>query len=51
MHSSDDDHTVVLITHDAQVAAHADRIFEMRDGALHEGMLHEGVPPAHELHP
>jgi putative ABC transport system ATP-binding protein len=31
----DDNHTVVLITHDAQVAAHADRIFEMRDGELH----------------
>jgi putative ABC transport system ATP-binding protein len=35
----DDNHTVVLITHDAQVAAHADRIFEMRDGELHEGMV------------
>jgi putative ABC transport system ATP-binding protein len=34
----DEDHTVVLITHDAQVAAHADRIFEMRDGELHAGM-------------
>jgi len=32
----DDDHTVVLITHDAGVAAHADRIFVMRDGELHE---------------
>ena len=30
----DDDHTVVLITHDAGVAAHADRIFVMRDGEL-----------------
>ncbi len=28
--------TVVLITHEADVAAHADRTFEMRDGALHE---------------
>ena len=42
----DDDHTVVLITHDAQVAAHADRIFEMRDGALHEGMLPARQVPA-----
>ena len=33
----DDGHTVVLITHDAQVAAHADRVCEMRDGELHEG--------------
>ncbi|MGI8561260.1 MAG: ABC transporter ATP-binding protein [Luteimonas sp.] len=31
----DDDHTVVLITHDAEVAAHADRICVMRDGELH----------------
>ncbi|ALN59274.1 ABC transporter, ATP-binding protein [Lysobacter enzymogenes] len=30
------DHTVVLITHDPDVAAHADRIFVMRDGELHE---------------
>ena len=33
---ADDGHTVVLITHDAQVAAHADRICVMRDGELHE---------------
>ena len=32
----DDNHTVVLITHDAEVAAHADRVFVMRDGELHE---------------
>jgi putative ABC transport system ATP-binding protein len=32
----DDGHTVILITHDAHVAAHADRICEMRDGELHE---------------
>jgi putative ABC transport system ATP-binding protein len=31
----DDHHTVVIITHDAEVAAHADRIFVMRDGELH----------------
>jgi len=31
----DAEHTVVLITHDANVAAHADRIFVMRDGELH----------------
>jgi putative ABC transport system ATP-binding protein len=31
-----DDHTVVLITHDADVARHCDRIFVMRDGELHE---------------
>ncbi|MGH8082796.1 MAG: ABC transporter ATP-binding protein, partial [Lysobacter sp.] len=29
------DHTVVLITHDPGVAAHADRIFVMRDGEMH----------------
>jgi ABC-type lipoprotein export system ATPase subunit len=32
----DDDHTVVLITHDPDVARHCDRIFVMRDGELHE---------------
>ena len=31
----DDGHTVVLITHDAEVAAHADRTVVMRDGELH----------------
>jgi putative ABC transport system ATP-binding protein len=31
----DEDHTVVLITHDAEVAAHADRVFAMHDGELH----------------
>jgi len=31
-----DDHTVVLITHDPDVARHCDRIFVMRDGELHE---------------
>jgi putative ABC transport system ATP-binding protein len=30
----DDGHTVILITHDAEVAAHADRICTMRDGML-----------------
>ena len=32
----DEGHTVVLITHDAEVAAHADRTLVMRDGELHE---------------
>jgi putative ABC transport system ATP-binding protein len=36
----DDDHTVVLITHDAEVAAHADRTFVMHDGLLHAGKPH-----------
>ena len=31
----DADHTVVIITHDADVAAHADRTYVMRDGELH----------------
>jgi putative ABC transport system ATP-binding protein len=31
----DDDHTIVLITHDAEVAKHADRTFVMHDGELH----------------
>jgi ABC-type lipoprotein export system ATPase subunit len=36
----DDDHTVVLITHDPDVAQHCDRIFVMRDGELHEQEMH-----------
>ena len=32
----DDGHTVILITHDAQVAEHADRTFVIHDGELHE---------------
>ena len=32
----DEGHTVILITHDAHVAAHADRTYVMRDGELHE---------------
>ena len=38
----DEGHTVVLITHDASVARHADRICVMRDGQLHEA-THEEV--------
>lgn len=37
----DDDHTVVLITHDAEVAAHADRTYVMHDGELQS---QEGAP-------
>ena len=40
----DDGHTVVLITHDAEVAAHADRIFMIHDGELHEQVEEEAVP-------
>src|SRR3546814_13264424 len=32
----EEDHTVVLITHDPGVAAHADRTYEMHDGARSE---------------
>ncbi|PNS07494.1 ABC transporter ATP-binding protein [Solilutibacter silvestris] len=34
---SEEQHTVVLITHDAHVAAHAHRVYVMHDGGLHEG--------------
>ena len=34
-----EDHTVVLITHDPDVAQHCDRIFAMRDGELHEQVV------------
>ena len=47
----DDGHTVILITHDPEVAAHADRILVMRDGELHEepaiGNRESGVGEAH----
>ncbi len=32
----DDGHTVILITHDAHVADHADRVIHIRDGELHD---------------
>jgi putative ABC transport system ATP-binding protein len=34
-------HTIILITHDAEVAAHAGRICVMRDGELHESVPHD----------
>ncbi|HEY4560952.1 MAG TPA: ABC transporter ATP-binding protein [Lysobacter sp.] len=40
----DDGHTVVLITHDPEVAAHADRVFVMRDGELHPQTDETRVP-------
>ena len=40
----DDDHTVVLITHDAEVAAHADHIFVMHDGQLFHDSVHRQGP-------
>ena len=40
-----DGHTVVLITHDPDVAHHCDRTFVMRDGELQE-QLAAGVAPA-----
>ena len=47
----DEGHTVVLITHDPEVAAHADRVFVMRDGELHEqtesNRVPDIAPPAH----
>src|SRR5690606_8162746 len=42
----DAEHTVILITHDAEVAAHADRTFVMHDGMLKENVLHlQGAAP------
>ena len=41
-------HTIVLITHEADVARHAKRVCVMKDGVLHEGEhhldLHYGAP-------
>ena len=41
--------TIVMVTHDSEVASHADRVIEMSDGAI----ISEGVPrpsalPVHE---
>ncbi len=41
-----DGHTIILITHDAEVAAHADRTCVMRDGELHDDGLHDSGPHA-----
>jgi putative ABC transport system ATP-binding protein len=35
-----DGHTIVLITHEADVARHAQRVCVMKDGVLHEGEQH-----------
>jgi putative ABC transport system ATP-binding protein len=42
----DDGHTVLLITHDPEVAAHCDRVLVMKDGQLYESTLQEGPHPA-----
>ena len=36
----DQGHTIVLITHEADIARHASRICVMKDGVLHEGEQH-----------
>jgi putative ABC transport system ATP-binding protein len=37
--------TIVLVTHDARVAARADRVLAMRDGAVaHETRMEKGEP-------
>lgn len=46
----DNGHTVVLITHDAEVAAHADRVFVMRDGELHSQTADEAAHLADIAH-
>jgi macrolide transport system ATP-binding/permease protein len=38
-------HTVILITHDASVAAHAQRVIELRDGEVVKDSGGEGRPP------
>ena len=43
---ADRGHTVILITHDAKVAAHADRVIEMRDGEI---IRDSRTPSAHPI--
>lgn len=38
-------HTVIIVTHDAKVAAHAERIIEMRDGEVLSDRLNERAAP------
>ena len=46
----DQGHTIVLITHDPEIARHADRICVMKDGALHESAPHESADPPGDGH-
>ncbi|MCC5855975.1 MAG: MacB family efflux pump subunit [Idiomarina sp.] len=48
---SEEGHTIILITHDAEVAAHADRVIELKDGHIisdksqpHEENLKKAAP-------
>lgn len=42
-------HTVILVTHDAQVAAHAERVIEIHDGRIiADRRQTQAVPPRHE---
>jgi ABC-type lipoprotein export system ATPase subunit len=44
--NKDDGITIILVTHDAQVAEHAKRVIRMRDGLIESGMYGHGALPA-----
>jgi putative ABC transport system ATP-binding protein len=44
-------HTIILITHDAEVATHADRTCVMRDGRLHDDVVRDRAPRADDAAP
>ncbi|MDO4769793.1 MAG: MacB family efflux pump subunit [Brachymonas sp.] len=45
-------HTIILVTHDAQVAAHANRIIEIRDGRIVANQTRDGAcPPVAKAEP
>ena len=46
----DGGNTIILITHEADVAAHADRVIQIRDGAVEKDVHHQGgeIPEASE---
>lgn len=42
-------HTVILVTHDPKIAAHAHRVISIRDGIIESDTLNEGVPDHQDI--
>ena len=39
-------HTVILVTHDPRIAAHARRVITIKDGCIESDLINEKIPPA-----